>query len=417
MFSAGLEPPADPKSSPGSEPSWRQLQGLFRSSQRSGAWRRVGEWALDKLSEQLGEHWPASVWAKYSRLPGGLAFASTHTVAYAELVELALRMELLRDSVRFVPLRRALQTDPREELVRHLRLQLEVGALALRDGYSSEFEPSIPGGERRGDLAIDLAGAGPAVIETRAVLPDAGAVAVSEFTDRLFPEINWIVSRHGASCHGTVSEILDRRASEELLAEIEARARLVSAGLLAPPIRFHGADLTVARAGGESAGLRGPRIGGDGWPRIASRLVEKAEQTVGASNVWLRFDVLQGLWQFSQWSQADLATKAEQLGAAVTAVLAPYKHVRGAVLSSGSLLSQGEFEDEEYVDAEAGTIALRRVIEPLRVRESILVFNPPAEPCAEQVDIWRCFYAEEPSWLDWALRAFELPSIEQVFKS
>ena len=381
---------------------------MEHQGQRPSAWVEAGRWAIDRVSQMLGEGWPERVWEEHSDLPSGIAIASWHTVAYAELLELALRLQLLNDCPRFVPLRRALKTDAREEQVQHLRIQLEVAALALRDGYPVEFEPPIPGSEKRADLAVNLNGAEPLIVETRAVLPDSDMRTVNEFTDELFPKISWVTTPHGVQCSGTVSEVLDEHDSAELLDEIKVRARLVAADMVAPPLRIHGAELTVSRAG-EGTGLRGPQIGGNGWPRIAARLKEKAEQTMGAREVWLRFDVRQGIWQFTPWSQEDLVTKGEQLAAVVIETLSTYGHVDGVVMSSGSLLAQGQFDAEEHASA-WGVVGLRRLIDPLRVREAFVIPLRDTATSQQAVEVWREFYGAEPTWLDWALNEFGLPS-------
>ncbi|HET7121862.1 MAG TPA: hypothetical protein VFI17_11530 [Solirubrobacterales bacterium] len=395
-------------------PSWSEMSQQIERGERSQAWKKAGAWAVERLAQHLGERWPQDVWGKYSDLPGGMRFASSHTVAFVELLELALRLELVRDLPRFVSLRRALRTDARGELVRHVRIQLEVAALGLRHGHHVDFEPPIPSSSKRGDLAMDVGSEEPILIETRALLIDNRTREINAFTDELFWRIRLAVSPYGAECSGTVSKVLDDVASAELLGEIETRARLVAVGMHASPVRAHGAELIVSRAGErDGKGLTGPRIEGNGWPRVADRLKQKAEQTRGARNVWLRFDVLDGLWQFTPWSQGDLATKAIQLETVVFETLEPYRHVDGVALSSGALLAQGEFVDEDQTSAQ-GTAATRRVIPPLRVRETFVV--PVVDsPAPGHIAAWRAFYELEPSWLDWALARFDLPRASELF--
>lgn len=82
---------------------------------------------------------PRRTLEKQGQLPGGMALAMAHPVAYFELIELALWLELLCDSEGFADLCRPLKHDPREDVVPHLRLELEVGALAAA-GYGVQFE-------------------------------------------------------------------------------------------------------------------------------------------------------------------------------------------------------------------------------------------------------------------------------------
>src|SRR4051812_31943286 len=94
---------------------------------RGGAWQEVGLWALEILETRLGSDWPSLLAAK---LPMGseleLAYMSGHTVAYANALELALRLEMLRQAPGIAKVRRSVAADPRPELLAHARLQLEV---------------------------------------------------------------------------------------------------------------------------------------------------------------------------------------------------------------------------------------------------------------------------------------------------
>jgi hypothetical protein len=55
----------------------------------------VGVWAVERLAARLGSDWPERTWTKHGELPGGMALAIGHPVAYFELIELALWLELL----------------------------------------------------------------------------------------------------------------------------------------------------------------------------------------------------------------------------------------------------------------------------------------------------------------------------------
>ncbi len=51
---------------------------------------------------------------------------------------------------------------------------------------------------------------------------------------------------------------------------------------------------------------------GDPW-RLANKLTKKATQTVEAGGGWIRVDVLDGLWQFTDWARWALPQKAEAI--------------------------------------------------------------------------------------------------------
>jgi hypothetical protein len=68
-------------------------------SPRSDEGRAAGDCALQKLEAILGERWPALAWEKSDRvgLPPEIMLSSAHAVAFAQLIELALRLGLVPD--------------------------------------------------------------------------------------------------------------------------------------------------------------------------------------------------------------------------------------------------------------------------------------------------------------------------------
>jgi hypothetical protein len=63
-----------------------------------------------------------------------------------------------------------------------------------------------------------------------------------------------------------------------------------------------------------------------------------------------------------------------------------------------------------------GTFGLRRLITPLRVRETLII--PADRNCSAAVaETWRSLYADEPNWLAWALDRVDLPSPKEIFGS
>lgn len=293
-------------------PTWSYFRDGFEYAApiRSPAWRRVGVWAVDRLSKHLGDEWPQRTWEKHGQLPGGMALATGHPIAYFELIELGLRLEILSGREGFADLLRPLKQDPREDVVPHVRLELEVGALAAAAGYGVRFERPIAGSTKTSDITIDVDNGESLLVEARVIHQDDRAVAINRFTDGAFHGIQDICTEHEVECTGDLTEVLDDLEFAELLDSVETHARLVRAGGVTPRLLLHGAALQVSQRGAASdKGLRGPALTGDLWPRIADRLDQKARQTKGAKNVWLRIVAIQGLWLFTQWGSLPLADK------------------------------------------------------------------------------------------------------------
>ncbi len=398
-------------------PTWSFFRESFENAPpgRPAAWRQVGLWAVDRRSERLGEDWPERAWRKNGCLPAGMAWAGSHTVAYVELVEVALGLELLGDCEGFARVRDGLRQAPREDQIPHLRLQLEVGALAATAGYGVRFERPIPNSTKNSDITIDLNDGQSLLVEARALLQDDRSNAINRFTERAFQSIHDVERLYDVQCHGEIAEPLDDEQLAELLDTVETHARLVKAGAIAPAIRLHGARLQINRSSTDPGnGLKGPALEGDLWPRIADRLAKKAEQTEGGENVWLRICALQGLWLFTSWAAESQAEKLATMRQNITSVLSDHAHVDGVVISSGSGWAQGEVVPEECED-ESGGYALRCCIPPIMARETLIVPLSPDLQTSGQARIWRDLYASEPGWLDYALAKFELPTVAEIF--
>jgi len=398
-------------------PSWSYFRDGFEKapSFRSTAWRQVGAWATDRLSKRLGDDWPRRTWEKYGQLPGGMELAIGHPAAYFEFVELALWLEVLCDREGFADVLRPLERDPRQDVVPHLRLELEVGALAVAAGHGVRFERPIADSTKTSDITIDLNKEESLLVEARVILQDDRAVAINRFTDQAFPGIQSICSQYEVECSGDLSEVLDDSKLAALLDNIEAHARLVKVGGVAPRLILHGAALQVSGRGAASdKGLRGPALTGDLWPRIADRLDQKALQTEGAQNVWLRICALQGLWLFTQWASLPLADKLATMRQNVLSQLSDHPHVDGVVISSASAWPQGTIEPDEHED-ELGGYALRSAIPPMMARETLIVPLHTDAETTRYARAWRDLYASEPDWLDYALSKFELPTVVEIF--
>lgn len=386
---------------------WGTWNSLIEGGLRNQSWKSAGRWALETLGRHLGHDWPHRAWTKYS-IPTFLAWSSSHTIAFAQLLEVALRVELLRDHSGAGKLRRVLRQDPREEQIAHLALQLELGGLALQQGYDVAFEQAARSSQPI-DVEIRLPN-GPVGIETFAILEDDHSRTAHREVDDLFAGIQRIEWRHGVSFRIAFFDRLTPLQAEVFLSALDHaasrggddRRELVIEGIAVEMFPDSHAD---------GSGLSGPAIGGDLWPRMAGLLTRKAEQARGSGASWLRVDALQGLWQFTEWSALPLVEKLGVLRDALQPLLRANAHIAGLVITSGPAMAQGVFENEEVKD---GGLALRRLLEPLRVRETIVIASDvgPSEGRT-----FAGLYSAEPSWLGWALSAFGLPSVDEIFNS
>jgi hypothetical protein len=391
------------------ELTWAALRAAMERAGRTKAWIDAGIWALQTLEVHLGRAWPGEVARKTPNgRPSELAIAAHHAVAYSQLLELALRLELLRDVEGSAKVRRAIATDPRPTLLMHVRIQLEVAALVLKAHGPPKLEPSLTG-QRPADIAFDSAQQR-YVVEARTVLTSDAWRDESERTDALFERIHAIERKYGVRCELEVQEELADDQVERIVGGLEDRARLVAIGASPPALHVAGVAMRLEPEGaGRGAGLRGPEMRGDTWARIGRRIADKAELATESGANWLRLDAVNGLWQFTRWAQLPLD---EKLRTIVTLVRGSLGSLDGVILSSGALLAQGEFQEDRAASLD-GAVAVRRLLAPLRVRETLIV--PSSTGSAAGVDMWERLYTDEPEWLSWALTRLGLPTPDEVF--
>jgi hypothetical protein len=117
------------------------------------------------------------------------------------------------------------------------------------------------------------------------------------------------------------------------------------------------------------------------------------------------------MWAFTNWATQPLERKLEDVVAALTQTLGDVAPA-GIVLSSGAALHGGDEPEESVVVGSA--IALRRVIAPLRARETLIVLLHG--DAADSAMDWVALADAEADWLDWALARQGLPALAKILE-
>ena len=171
---------------------------------------------------------------------------------------------------------------------------------------------------------------------------------------------------------GEISAQLDDEASVELLRLIESAAEQTAATGQEHQVSLRSAELRVLRSWTTECQLQTGIEESQSWPRIASKLRQKAKQAQKAGGGWLRVDIMDGTWQFTPWAHAGLRSKIDQMAKLVRPLLNQIDGIDGAVLSSGAGLAQGQFYGES-ARSSGNSYGLRRVLPAERVREIMVV--------------------------------------------
>ena len=151
--------------------------------------------------------------------------------------------------------------------------------------------------------------------------------------------------------------------------------------------------------------------------RIVARIRDKDSQAAGSeAPVWLRLEDDAGLWQFTSLHALPLQEKLASLAPWFREVLTTCHNLAGIILAPSVLWASAPAEQVvfQFRDSALGVAALRTPLPGHRCRETIIVSRSrPFTPADEALVDW---YANETTWLDWALAQLGYPSLEALVR-
>ncbi|TVZ06305.1 hypothetical protein EAS64_02415 [Trebonia kvetii] len=392
-------------------PTWDMYRAMAGSPHVTPARRQATLWALEQLEQHMGQDWPERYWEAAGHVPEEVNLGGSHVAALGSLLDLALRLRLLAGTPGLASVQKEMRTDLRDDRRRHAALQLEVGGLARRCGAAVALENRVTAAAPPSDVLIRY-GATALRVETFAVILDQNSRESRAYWDQMTAAIMRISAQFGVDVAGDLGGRLGEEDAAELLALIEEAARLACETGRQVPLAFRGADLRVLLRGGGPSELRGGIESGRGWPRVEGRLLQKAAQAARAGGGWLRTDLMDGTWQFTEWARAALHEKTAEIGKLLKPALARVDGVAGIVISSGACFAQGAFRglSTRTPDRCYGFV---RPLPGHRVRETMII---PVTPAGRiEADIWAELYGSEDTWLGWGLSQAGLPACLDIF--
>ena len=369
---------------------------------------------MERVRAALGETWPQRWYARFGNLPPFVSDPASDAIAYAQLLETGLRLEGLAGTLRLKRLTNEWSQHLEEIRLLHVRMQLEVATLALSLGASVEFETPVQLAERSrpADVVIDVDGE-QLIAECFCVYSDVNTAEAIGYDTRLGSHVTMTELRLDVRITGTWRVRLSAEDTAQLLAEIDATSAQVAADGVSRDVSRPGMNFHVgpwAPPAGSEVTLQGPSTSAAGWPRAGGIVSAKAQDWVRSPiPVWLRFDLLDGTWLFSDWAQRSLPEKTEWMAALIAEAVAGTE-VAGAVVSAGPAIDP-KAPEEQYVGTH-GVVGLRTRLDPLRYRETIIVPLSPAG--ARHRQLWRSLYEAETNWLIDALASASLPTFDEI---
>jgi hypothetical protein len=388
-------------------PDWTLLRDWVDNESRPSGWRRAGIWALDVLERELGPRWPERTWINFGAVPGMLVMAGAYVFAYLEMLELALKLTLIRDADGYQRLVKNLKRNPVPAELAHLRVQLEVAGFARRAEYGLVLEPALKQGTR-----TDLILRGMAeefAVETAVMLRSDEAVSSAYWMDRINYSLMDISSKHDVGFTASFARELSEDETEELMATVSAAASFVARGGAIPAIETLNVTIEV-HPDNSVYKITGPRHEVDSGAKLESLLADKAVQTRGPLPTWICIHSLEGLFLIREWNAASASAKLSALAERIQPTLENEPHVAGVVISNGAAYYDIR-QDGDEAESPDGT-AIRQPIPPFKHREVFVVNSPHARSAHL---FWAHAYRSEPTWLSWALDLVGLPGISEIF--
>lgn len=202
---------------------------------------------------------------------------------------------------------------------------------------------------RRPDLTITRNSVSYAV-EAAALGLDREFRGIERYCDELKSQLRRLERQHQIELTCRSAEILGEEDLSAWLAEIGQACERTAMDDHARTVVWGGSEAGIFPAGQRPAGriFSGPVVTGDVWRRVAVRIGEKAKQTTGTT-AWLRVDDTGALLRFTARSVQPLHGLLADRQANVATALAETPHVRGVILSGGTITNSGSARDETAV--------------------------------------------------------------------
>ncbi len=417
---------------------WKDIS-IYESTCLTPGGQSVALWAVDALQRALGDDflWRVEDWLARVRsaefdlatdvhpiLSLGLWPANDVPWVYANLIRLAAHIPLFNPGRPQNRLGRVLKTlrqnlDPMNWA--SALLQFEVAGLALKAEWNVLFEPPLGNG-RSADVGLTK-GSTQLLVETTSMRMSVSERKALAFFDRLAWQLQLLEWQYDVRISGSLRSASPEYAEglRQWLQDVAEAVRATAQDGLSRQVPGPGEVLvTVFRPTqetvGEPWGVEGDPVEAPILDRLTALLRDKNRQAEGGSaRVWVRSNESAGLWQIFRSQGMTLTQALAFLTDFLQQVLASFPSLAGVILSPG--LSWSAYAPPDALVervARSGGIALRCPIPGHRFRETIIV--PRADGPGTDAQTFADWYAQEDTWLDWALAQLGYPPFNDLIR-
>lgn len=225
-------------------------------------------WALGQLENLMGPDWLERYYDHTGHVPAEVNLGGAHVAATGHLLDLALRYFVLTGAPGLDVVRGEMRGDVRDERRWHSALQLEVAALAARDGFTVALEAASPASARPSDVTL-ISDGRELRVETFLLLPDEGTQEATAFWDKFSQDTLWIGGEFYVGISGDIGRRVSGADYQELLRQIRVAAG--QAGATRQPVEYAGAHLVILPAGEDDYQPNGAVEESRGWPRTEAK--------------------------------------------------------------------------------------------------------------------------------------------------
>jgi hypothetical protein len=308
------------------------------------------------------------------------------------------------------------------------------GSFAATAGWSVSYEePSDTG--RRPDLTLRRHGISYS-LEITALGLDREFRRIDQYCNKMHHLLRGLEVAHGVDivCH--CDEVLEEDELSSWIGRLDQASQRTAIDFHSRTVNLRQSHASVFPEGQRPTGatFTGPSVNGEVWRRVATRIADKAKQTIG-NPAWLRIDDTGALFHLTDRSHQPLQGLLADLQHNASAALADSPHVRGIILSTGTMINPGNARDDTVCGQVGpqmliapgpprhaianGPAAMWRVLPGGRKRLTFVLPSPHSHvllPSGAGLEpgLW---YQEEPSWLTQALQFLGHPPLDRIVRT
>lgn len=366
---------------------------------------------INFLRNLFGESWIARAWQKNSPMTSFQYWPINDApVTYYNLLLLSKQLQIAKGNKGFREILNALRNNYESINWYHTMMQVELAGLAIREGFPIQFEPVIL--NKKADLQID----GPDQtlnFEMLSLGISDQFRLVKEYMGKISDFSGYIkitYDLHLVGYLGDDTTYITNGKPKDWTENIDILMNCIeqSAATFNPtqsysfetPFKGILKLQNTALLPGQST-LTGVTTSKDEWLRIQARINDKAHQTEGLANTWLRMEAVGGLFHFTPWSREPLEEKLTALTKLCRNEIEQYSHISGIVISNRIGLYAGTMEDETCILATHPAYAVRRIFPYGQFKEIYIIAKDYLSQARAEC-IFK-LYDRENSWLEWAL--------------